>query len=252
MLRYLQKWEFSFFLIWISFISFSCLTAVVRISNTMLNKNGKYRHLYFSPVLKGNDFNFSPLNMLLMVSLSSVQFSSIQLLSHIQLFVTPWTAARQASLFITNSHSLLKLMSIESVMPSNQLILCCPLLLPPSIFPNIRVFSNESNELFLHGLFNIYVVVAVHLLSHVQFLWPHGMQHSRLPCPSLCPGVCSDSHLLSQWCCLTISSSLAPFSFGLQSFPVLRFFPMSRLLVRGGQSIRASASASILTMNIQG
>ena len=136
----------------------------------MLNKNGKYRHLYFSPVLKGNDFNFSPLNMLLMVSLSSVQFSSIQLLSHIQLFVTPWTAARQASLFITNSHSLLKLMSIESVMPSNHLILCCPLLLPPSICPNIRVFSNESNELFLHGLFNIYVVVAVHLLSHVQFL----------------------------------------------------------------------------------
>ena len=58
--------------------------------------------------------------------------------------VTPWTAARQAFLSITNSQSLLKLLSLESVMPSNHLILCCPLLLPPSIFPSIRVFSNES------------------------------------------------------------------------------------------------------------
>ena len=65
-------------------------------------------------------------------------------LSCVQLFVTPWTAARQASLSITNSRSLLKLMSIESMMPSNHLILICPLLLPPSIFPSIRVFSNES------------------------------------------------------------------------------------------------------------
>ena len=70
--------------------------------------------------------------------------SSVQSLSHVQLFVTPWTAARQASLSITNAQSLFKLMSIESVMPSNHLILCCPLLLLPSIFPNIRVFSNES------------------------------------------------------------------------------------------------------------
>ena len=69
---------------------------------------------------------------------------SVQSLSHVQLFTTPWTAACQASLFITNSRSLLKLMSIESVMPSNHLILCHPLLLLPSIFPSIRVFSNES------------------------------------------------------------------------------------------------------------
>ena len=69
---------------------------------------------------------------------------SVQSLSCVQLFVTPWTAARQASLSTTNSWSLLKLMSIESVMPSNHLILCRPLLLLPSIFPSIRVFCNES------------------------------------------------------------------------------------------------------------
>ena len=71
-------------------------------------------------------------------------FSSVQSLSHVQLFVTPWTAACQASLSITNSQSLLKLMSCDSVMPSNHLILCHPLLLPHSIFPSIRVLSNES------------------------------------------------------------------------------------------------------------
>ena len=74
----------------------------------------------------------------------SVQFSSVQSLSCVQLFVTLWTAARQSSLSITNSQSLLKLTSIESVMPFNHLILCHPLLLLPSIFPSIRVFSNES------------------------------------------------------------------------------------------------------------
>ena len=74
----------------------------------------------------------------------SSQFSSVQSLSRVWLFETPWTAACQASLSITNSQSLLKLMSIESVMPSNHLILCHPLQLLPSIFPSIRVFSNES------------------------------------------------------------------------------------------------------------
>ena len=71
-------------------------------------------------------------------------FSSVQLLSRVRLFATPRIAARQASLSITNSRSLLKLMSIESVMPSNHLILCLPLLLLPSIFPSIRVFLHES------------------------------------------------------------------------------------------------------------
>ena len=73
-----------------------------------------------------------------------ISISSIQLLSCVRLFATTWTAAHQASLSITNSWNLFKLMSIESVMPSNHLILCHPLLLPPSIFPRIRVFSSES------------------------------------------------------------------------------------------------------------
>ena len=72
------------------------------------------------------------------------QFSSVQLLSHVQLFATPWTPAHQASLSITNSQGLLKLISIKSVMPFNHLILCHSLFLPPSIFPSIRVCSNES------------------------------------------------------------------------------------------------------------
>ena len=75
---------------------------------------------------------------------STKVISLVHSLSCVQLFATPWTAAHQASLSITNSWSLLKLMSIESVMPSNHLILCHPLLLPPSIFPSIRAFSNES------------------------------------------------------------------------------------------------------------
>ena len=74
----------------------------------------------------------------------SVQFSSVQLLSHVQSFVTPWTVAHQASLCITISWSSLKLMSIELVMSSNHLVLCHPLLLLPSVFPSFRVFSNES------------------------------------------------------------------------------------------------------------
>ena len=78
--------------------------------------------------------------------------SSVQSLSHVRLFATPWTAARQASLSITNSWSPPKHMSTESVMPSNHLILCCPLLLLPSIFPSIRFFSNESvSQFFTSG-----------------------------------------------------------------------------------------------------
>ena len=86
-------------------------------------------HLCFLPIKFWNNF---------------IQFSSVQSLSHVLLFATPWTAARKASLSIANSWSLLKLMSTQSGMPSNNLILCCLLLLLPPIFPNIRVFSNES------------------------------------------------------------------------------------------------------------
>ena len=73
-----------------------------------------------------------------------IKLCSLQLISRVRLFGTPWTAALQASLSITNTQSLLKFMSIKTVMPSNHLILCHPLLLPPSIFPSIKVFSNES------------------------------------------------------------------------------------------------------------
>ena len=91
--------------------------------------------------LSSNSFFYSR-NYLL--SSSIYKFSSVQYLNHIRLYSTPWTAACQACLSITNSQSLPKPMSIESVMPSNHLVLCHPLLLLPSIFPSIRVFSNES------------------------------------------------------------------------------------------------------------
>ena len=83
--------------------------------------------------------------------LDMFQFSSFQSLSHVRLFATPWTAACQASLSITDSRSLLKLMFIESVMPSNHIILCCPLLLPPSIFPSIRFFFFQMSQFFKSG-----------------------------------------------------------------------------------------------------
>ena len=83
-------------------------------------------------------------------------------------------------------------------------------------------------------------------------LGPHGLQHTRLPCPSLSPWVYSHSCPLSQWCSLTVSSSAAPFSFCLQSFPASGVFPMSRLFTSSCQSTGASASASVLPMNLQG
>ena len=110
-----------------------------------------------SPLVRDGWFRASPVGNRLplastLLSFSSyliqrfIQFSSVQSLSHVQLFATPWTAAHQAFLSISNSQSLPKLKSIEPVMPSNHLILCCPLLLLPSIFPSIRVFSNVSSS----------------------------------------------------------------------------------------------------------
>ena len=82
-------------------------------------------------------------------------------------------------------------------------------------------------------------------------LWPHGLQHAWLPCPSLSPRVCSNSRPLSQWWYLTVSSSAAPFSFCLQFFPASGSFSISWIFASGGQSIGASASASVLSMNVQ-
>ena len=81
-------------------------------------------------------------------------------------------------------------------------------------------------------------------------LWPHGLQHTRLPCPSPYPGVCSNSCPLSQWCHPTISSSVVPFSSCPQSFPASGSFPMSQPFASGGQRIGVSVSASVFTMNI--
>ena len=82
-------------------------------------------------------------------------------------------------------------------------------------------------------------------------LWPHGLQHARLPCPSPTPRPCSNSCPLSQWRCPTISSSVVPFSSCLQSFPASGSFPMSQFFSSGGQSIGVSVSASVLPMNTQ-
>ena len=95
-----------------------------------------------------------------------------------------------------------------------------------------------------------YNFVVVHSVMSIS-LWPHGLQHTRLLCPSLSPRACSNSCLLSWWCYPTISSSVSPFSSCLQFFPASGFFPISPFFVSGGQSIRVSASASVLPMNIQ-
>ena len=96
-----------------------------------------HRTLYLSRGPLISDYNCTSVCVI-------IDYSSVQSLRHVQLFATPWTAAHQASLSITNTWSLLKLMSIELVIPSNHLIFCHPLLLPPSIFPSIREFSNGS------------------------------------------------------------------------------------------------------------
>ena len=105
--------------------------------------------------------------------LSLQRFSSVQSLSHVWLFATPCTAARQASLSITNSQSLLKLMPIESVMPSNHLILCRPLLLLPSIFPSIRVFLNELAVCIIRPKYWVSVSTPV-LPMNIQNWFPLG------------------------------------------------------------------------------
>ena len=95
-----------------------------------------------------------------------------------------------------------------------------------------------------------WVVVVSHSVMP-DFLWPHGLQHARLPCPSLSPRVCSNSCALSHWCHPAISSSVILFSSSLQFFPAPGSFPVSQFFASGGQSIGVSTSASVLPMNIQ-
>ena len=146
-------------------------------------------------------------------------------------------------------------------MPSNNLIFCRPLLLPPSVFPSIRVFSNESvlsirkpvGASVQHQSFQWKGIQIIQFSHSVVFdsLWPRGLQHARLPCPSPTLGTYSNSCPLSRWCHPTISSSVVPFSSCLQSFLASGSFQMSQYFSSGGQSIGVSASTSVLSMNIQ-
>ena len=125
------------------------------------------------------------------------------------------------------------------------------LLVEPRVWHICRVaLMKQTCRLVPLVFFDVFVVVQS--LSRVWLFVTHGLQHTRLLCPPPSPRVCSDSCPLSWWGCLTTSSSAAPFSFCLQSFPASGSFPMSRLFASGGQSIRASASTPVLSMNIQG
>ena len=144
-------------------------------------------------------------------------------------------------------------------MASSHLILCCPFLLPPSIFPSIRVFSNES---VLHIRWPKYWSLSFNIspsnehLGLISFrmdwlnLCAAPCSTPVLPCPSPTPGACPNSCLSSQQCHPATSSSVVPFSSCLQSFPASESFPMSQLFTSAGQSIGASASASVLPVNI--
>ena len=158
--------------------------------------------------------------------------------SHVQLFVTLRTIAHQAPLSMVFSRK--EYWSGLSCPPSGDL---------PS--PGIKTTSLMSPAL-TDGFFTTRATCLLFSCSVVSSsLWPHGLQHIKLPCPSLFPGACSNLCPSSQWCHPTISSSHAPFSSCLQSFPASGSFPVSQFFASGGQSIGASASASILPMNIQ-
>ena len=111
------------------------------------------------------------------------------------------------------------------------------------------IFLNKSNHFILEQFYRK-VQFSCSVVSDT--LWPHGLQHTRPPCPSPAPGVYPNSCPLSQWCHPTISSSVIPFSSRFQSFPASGSFQMSQLFASGGQSIGVSASASVLSMNIKG
>ena len=119
------------------------------------------------------------------------------------------------------------------------------------IFFSIRVYHRILNIVLCLIQWDLAVSVQFSHSVVSNSLWPHGPQHTRSPCPSLTPGVYSNSYPLSWWCHPTISSSVVPFSSCLQSFLASGSFPMSWLFASGGQSIGASASTFILPMNIQ-
>ena len=139
---------------------------------------GVYVLVYYTVITKNFTW-FTEMLQKWIFYLYGLQFSSVQSLSHVRLFATPWSctpcATHQASLSITNSWSLLKLMFIESVMPSNHLILCCPLLLPPSIFPTIRGTHFPMSQFFTLGGQSIGVSAAASVLSmNIQDWFPLG------------------------------------------------------------------------------
>ena len=121
---------------------------------------------------------------------------------------------------------------------------------------------NGVQKLICFFNINLFILIGGKLLYNVVFLlfsrsvmsnslWPHGLQHARLPCPSAIPEVCLNSCPSSQWCHSTVSSSIVPFSSCLQSFPASGSFQMNQFFASGGQSIGVSASASVLPMNTQ-
>ena len=203
-------------------------------------------------------------------AICSVQFSSVQSLSCVRLFATPWTAAWQASLSITNSRSSPKPVSIKLVMPSSHLILSRPLLLLPPIAPSITVFSSESTLRMRwpkYWSFSFSIIPSkehpglisfrmdwLDLLA-VQGTLKSLLQHHRSKASILwCSAFFTVqlSHPSSQWCHPVISSSVVPFSSCLQSLPASESFPMSQLFKWGGQTPRVSALASFLPKNTQG
>ena len=138
---------------------------------------------------------------------------------------------------------------------------CCDILLLPSSLSSGDLLVLICSKSIIHPAYVLWdpniPLISYLLLQFSSFavmsdsLWPHGLQHARLLCPSPTPGACSNSRPSSQWCHPTISSSVILFSSCLQSFPASGCFPMSKFFTLGGQSIGASASASVLPMNIQ-
>ena len=201
---------------------------------------------------------------------SSHVTQSVQSPSHVQLFVTPWTAARQASLSITNSWSSPKPMSIKSVMPSSHLILSRPLLFLPPIPPSIRLFPSESTLRMRwpkYWSFSFSIIpsnkhpgLISFRMDWLDLLAVQGTLQSLLQHHSSKASILRHSaffivqlsHPSSQWCHPVISSSVVPFSSCPQSLPASESFPMSQLFTWGGQSTGVSALASFLPRKFQG